>query len=487
MAGLFLIPAGRAGAQTFTNLHSFIYSSGEFELPLDGAYLWGGLALSGNTLYGATATGGTNLADDGTVFSITTDGSNFNSLYSFSPLDNDTNVEGATPEAGLILSGNTLYGTAFTGGDFDNGSVFAVGALSGVSAPLHSFTATSAGFPATNSDGANPQGTLFLSGTTLYGTALNGGTAGFGTVFSVNTSGSGFKTLHSFTNGIDGFFPYAGVIVTNGLVYGTVKYGGHGGAGVVFSLSTSGTNFIVLHAFSATSGPEATNSDGANPYGSLVLSGGALYGTAESGGRAGFGTVFGLSTNGSNFVTLHSFTAPTGPISTNSDGATPFAGLVLSGDTLYGTATAGGTGGSGTVFSVTTNRAFETLYSFTATDPDTGTNSDGALPYGGLVLADNTLYGTTWAGGSWNIGTVFSIALAPGVTPPIPMLTISHSGTNAILTWPTNATGFTLQFTTNLDSPADWTAVTSAPGILSTNNAVTNVVSGKQKFYRLTH
>ena len=63
---------------------------------------------------------------------------------------------------------------------------------------LYSFTATS--FPTyTNSDGASPDATLILSGNTLYGTAGGGGSSGNGTVFKVNTDGTSFTTLYSFT------------------------------------------------------------------------------------------------------------------------------------------------------------------------------------------------------------------------------------------------------------------------------------------------
>ena len=58
----------------------------------------------------------------------------------------------------------------------------------------------------------------------------------------------------------------------------------------------------------------------------------------------------GLNTNGTGFTNLHSFTA-LGHL-TNSDGATPYAALVLSGNTLYGTARDGGSSGAGTVFSL---------------------------------------------------------------------------------------------------------------------------------------
>ena len=66
-----------------------------------------------------------------------------------------------------------------------------------------------------------------------------------------------------------------------------------------------------------------------------------------------------------------------------------------------------------------------------------------------------------------------------------PLLTIIHSGTNVILTWPTNVAGFTLQSATNLASPAVWTNVSPGPVVVNGRNAVTNPISGTQKFYRL--
>jgi formylglycine-generating enzyme required for sulfatase activity len=65
-------------------------------------------------------------------------------------------------------------------------------------------------------------------------------------------------------------------------------------------------------------------------------------------------------------------------------------------------------------------------------------------------------------------------------------LTIIRSAANVILTWPTNATGFTLQSTTNLVSPVVWTTVVPGPVVVNGNNTVTNPISGSQKFYRLS-
>jgi hypothetical protein len=66
-----------------------------------------------------------------------------------------------------------------------------------------------------------------------------------------------------------------------------------------------------------------------------------------------------------------------------------------------------------------------------------------------------------------------------------PQLTIIRSGANVIVRWPTNATGFILQSTTNLVSPAVWITNSPAPVIVNGQNAVTNPVFGTRKFYRL--
>jgi uncharacterized repeat protein (TIGR03803 family) len=480
IAGLVLIPAGRVTAQTFTTLYSFtaVDTNG---INSDGSQPSAGLILSGNTLYGTAEYGGS--SGNGTVFAVNTDGTGFTNLYSFTAASGSrsTNSDGALPEAGLILSGNTLYGTAYLGGSSGNGTVFAVHTDGTGFTNLHSFTARS-GSLHTNSDGVNPLDGLILSGNTLYGTAYQGGSSGAGTVFAVNTNGTSFTNLHSFT-GSDGANPVGGLILSGNTLYGTAGYGGGSGNGTVFAVNTDGTSFMNLHRFTAggyDASSNFTNSDGGNPERGLILSGNTLYGTAEYGGSSGNGTVFAVNTNGTGFTNLHSFTARPVPYTgTNSDGALPLAGLILSGNTLYGTAYQGGSSGSGTVFAVNTNgTGFTNLYSFNG-------GSDGANPDVGLILSGNTLYGTAAYGGSSGNGTVFSLSLG-SVSAPAPTLTIFPSGTNVVLTWPTNAAGLTLQSTTNLVSPAVWTTVSPGPVVVNGQNAVTNPISGTKKFYRLS-
>jgi uncharacterized repeat protein (TIGR03803 family) len=480
----FVIPALVAGlspmlaiqvaaqTQTFTVLHSF---TGDGALPLD-------LMLSGGALYGTTSGGGSSGA--GTIFKINPDGNGFTTLYNFRG-----GSGGSQPNGGLVLSDNTLYGTTVYGDSSDNGMVFAVSITGADFTNLHSFSAigTVLGYP-TNSDGGNLYAGLTLSGNTLYGTAGDGGSSGFGTVFAINTDGTGFRTLHNFT-GIEGGYPYGGLILSGNMLYGTTDVGGtdlNGNwtvPGTVFGVNTDGAGFTTLHSFTAVStnslGSYYTNSGGGYPSSALILSGNTLYGTTQVGGTGAAGTVFAVNTNGTEFRVLHNFN--------DDDGRSPAIGLILSGKTLYGTASVGGGSGNGTVFAVNTDgTGFTNLYSFTALSApyyQGGTNGDGAEPNAGLILAGNTLFGTTQVGGIGGNGTVFSLSFTP-------QLAITTARGNIILRWPTNYlgfdySGFTLQSTTNLGSSAVWTTNSPAPVIVNGQNTVTNPISGTQQFFRL--
>ena len=383
------------------------------------------------------------------------------------------NSDGAKPLAGPILSGNTLYGTAYIGGTNGKGAVFAVNTDSSGFTNLHSFTTLLGPFPPTNSEGADPRGGLLISGNTLYGTANAGGSSGVGTVFAVSTNGTGFTNLYNFSGGDDGVNPQGGLVLAGSTLYGTTFNGGTNGNGTVFAINTNGAGFTKLYSFTAknyngvTGG--MTNSDGANPYAGLILSGGTLYGTASTGGDSDFGsgTVFAINTNGAGFTNLHSLTY--------ADGASPFAGLILSGKTLYGAAAFRGSSGYGTLFAVNTNgTGFTNYYNFSG-------GSDGAYPEGSVILSGNTLYGTAEGGDSSSAnGNVFSLALVFA-----PRLNIIRSGTNVIVTWTNTASGFTLLFTTNLVSPAVWTTNSPLPVVINGQNTVTNPIAGTKKFYRL--
>jgi uncharacterized repeat protein (TIGR03803 family) len=313
-----------------------------------------------------------------------------------------------------------LYGTAQNGGAYGNGTVFKLDQDGTGFTNLHNFPGTTS---STNAEGARPSAGLLLLGDTLYGTAAQGGSFGFGTIFAIKTNGLGFTNFHSF-NTADGIAPQARLTFASGALYGAAKFGGTGASskGSIFRINPDGTGFTNLHSFSNISGPSpGTNSGGASLYGELIISGNTMYGTAHDGGANGCGTVFKLNTTGLGFSVLHDF-AYCGPFAS--------------------------------------------------------TNTGGANPSAGLVLGGCTLFGTTWNGGSSANGIVFSISLNPE-------LTISHSGSNIILRWPTNFTGFTLQFATNLAPPPLWMSNSSGAIILNGQNVVTNSVSSVVRFFRL--
>lgn len=474
IAGLGLIPVGQVKAQLYTILHTFtpgILNTGGQLTNSDGYYPIAGLILAGNTLYGTASGGGT--LDRGTVFSINTDGTGFTNLHSFSG-----GSDGAGPFGGLVLSGNSLYGTASGGGISNRGTVFAVSTDGNGFTNLYTFTAGSLndGGQITNSDGAHPLAGLILAGDALYGTTTAGGTNGSGTVFKVNTDGTGFSNLYTFTTLVantnsDGAAPYGDLALSGNTLYGAANGGGNSGYGTVFAVSTNGTDFTNLHSFTAGSGtyPNITNSDGAYPIGSLIHSGSILYGTASQGGGFGNGSLFSVNIDGTGFTNLHSFTG-------GSDGANPKAGLIVSGSTLYGMTFAGGSFNNGIVFAVNTNgTGFTNLQTF-------GAYGGGAFPRGSLVLSNHTLYGTTINGGV-GFGDVFSISLAP-------LLTIIPSGPYTILSWPTNFTGFNLQKTVDLGPPAGWTSYNLIqPAIISNGQYVVtipNTTTNTEQYYRLS-
>jgi len=186
------------------------------------------LVLSGNTLYGTTRLGGS--SGVGTVFAVNPNGTGFTNLHSFVGF-------AAYPNGGVILSGNTLYGTTSDGGSAGVGTLFALNTDGTGFTNLHNFMG--------GADGNNPQAGLILSASTMYGTARLGGSSGAGMVFALNTDGTGFTNLHSFTatsgpspfTNSGGANPYGGLILSGNTLYGTAQYGGNFYNGTVFSLS----------------------------------------------------------------------------------------------------------------------------------------------------------------------------------------------------------------------------------------------------------
>lgn len=243
-------------------------------------------------------------------------------------------------------------------------------------------------------DGKNPSADLINVKGTLYGTTVGGGSHIYGTVFKITKTGQE-TVLHSFGGPKDGINPNARLLYVGGTFYGTTTNGGTRGVysdGTVFSMTPSGTE-KVLHTFAEKYSYYAPNG-GLHPNAGLIDVDGTPYGTTQQGGnRFSCGTVFSITMSGT-FKVLHKFCA------TNYDGANPAAALLNVDGTLYGTRSGGGTGGHGTVFSITSAGKYRMLYGF-------GTHDNGDDPLAPLINVNGTLYGTT--SGSGRGGTVFSI------------------------------------------------------------------------------
>jgi uncharacterized repeat protein (TIGR03803 family) len=197
--------------------------------------------------------------------------------------------------------------------------------------------------------------------------------------------GRQLRNLHNFTGGRDGSVATSGVIEQSGKLYGVASQGGSGSSGVVYESTTDG-KLRVLYAF-------PSNGVAAFPDGGLLPRHGKLYGTT------GYlnGSVYSV-TSGGTFAMVHQFAGP--------DGATPQGGLIDVHGTIYGTTTSGGAHGDGVVFAIDQSGTERTVYDFGAT------GNDGSAPLSRLTWWNGKLYGTTTAGGAYGGGTVYALTLA---------------------------------------------------------------------------
>ncbi len=278
---------------------------------------------------------------------------------------------------------------------------------------------------------SNPSGNLVRgSDGALYGTSVPVTTSTGGLVYRTTVDGSEVTTIHQISLTNDGSSPQAGLTLgSDGILYGTTRFGRAGeltSTGTVFRLAQSGAGYTVLHRFEAYTSSNADlnpqNSDGAYPEAELTEGmDGNLYGVTTAGGPNGTGVIFRLARDGTGFGVLHAFGADTDTSTSGlvvtADGAAPLGQLVQATDgMLYGTTSAGGTNGRGTVFRLNTDgTGFQVLKHFSATTTNATTglaeNADGATAVAGLVDGnDGFLYGVTASGGTTGQGVVFAIS-----------------------------------------------------------------------------
>ena len=215
--------------------------------------------------------------------------------------------------------------------------------------------------------------------------------------FIASRASAGERVVYAFKGGTDGSNPVGGLIEVGGKFYGMTADGGASGFGTIFSLTPDGTK-TTLYSFKG-------GSDGETPTGGLEYVGDKFYGDTTNGGNgagpncnASCGTVFSVTRAGIETV-LAAFSG-TGSSPQFPNGS----GLVSIGDTLYGVSTAGGSLNVGSVFSVTTGGTLNVLYSFGKKYPQ-----DGLVPYATLTKMNGVLYGNTSGSAGVNSGVIYSV------------------------------------------------------------------------------
>jgi uncharacterized repeat protein (TIGR03803 family) len=416
------------------------------------------LISSGDILYGTTERDGT--GGDGTVFKFNADGTGFSTLHNFAQSSPNsafiyTNYDGANPYRRLVLSGNTLYGVAWEGGSFGNGTVFKVNTDGTGFSILHT--------------GTGPMGELALSGNTLFWTTYR-------TVFAVNTDGSGFTNLFDFMGSSDETLA-TGLVASSNSLYGAT-FSSKVITDSIFRLNSDGTGWTTLWSGGSV-GPLLIGWSFSG-IDSLILSGNTLYGTAYSSPESGFGGGgIGCPTPNLPYVNIFKL---------NTDGTGYSAGgggdgLVVAHETLYysviySTPTWCGNGGPGSGPPIVSRDLIASNADGTGSQEldrvYLGTTAELYSPTD-VAVSGNKVF---WIAN----GTIRSLTLTP-------RLTITPSASNIILTWPTNYAGFdysgyNLQSTSNLDSPV-WTSNFPAPLVLNGQESVTVPVTGTQQFFRL--
>ncbi|MGA7155613.1 MAG: choice-of-anchor tandem repeat GloVer-containing protein [Acidobacteriaceae bacterium] len=410
----------------FTLLHTFAGGTSDGWNP-EGSLVEG----SDGNFYGVTSKIGSN---EGTVYRMTPSGQ-VTVLHIFTGAASD----GENPLASLIQgSDGSFYGTTEYGGTSGYGTVYKI-TPSGSFTLLYSFPSITDSEGNFSSEGSDPSGSLVEgSDGNFYGMTGFGGANGWGTVYQVTPSGA-FTLLHTFARVADnGMYGFGNLIQgSDGKFYGMAGSGGASDAGIVFTITPSGS-FTLVYSFTGT------NSDGGGPGGSLVEgSDGNFYGMAEGVTIPVYGTVFQMTPSGS-VTLLHSFTG--------ADGKFPYGSLVEGSDgSLYGFTSRGGASDDGTLFKLVSSPPLPGQVSITV--PASVTHGTAfTLGYANINAANTA--GVTVAGPTTQQGCVATNYLSSDTTyTPVDTTgwvgakTAAMTVTNVPLTAPATAGTYTYALT----------------------------------------
>jgi len=270
----------------------------------------------------------------------------------------------------LTYSFGLLYGTTSEGGANNGGFIYSIAPTGTALTNLYDFTYPFFTFPC---------GQLVIDSGIIYGMTSQGSGA-LGEIYKFNTSNDSFTTLHQFTGCPDGRTPFGSLILSGNVLYGMTKQGGSNGTfadgyGTIFSINKDGTNYTVIYNFTSTEN---------YPFGSLLLKDSVLYGMTSGKANGNNGNIFSINIDGTNYTSLHNFNG--------TDGKNPNGTLILSGNVLYGMSALGG-GGTyppGNIFKINTDGSgFQVIFA------SLNGSQYYTWPYGSLTLIGNVLYGKT--------------------------------------------------------------------------------------------
>ncbi len=339
----------------------------------DGREPYGALIGDGTYLYGATYFGGT--SDNGTIFRLKPDGTNYSKLHDFAG-----GTGGSHPYTTLTLNGTSLYGVTIDGGSTNQGILFRIKPDGSGFIRLVAFTSATSG--------SEPYTTLLSVGPYLYGVTSGGGASGSGTMFRYKVT-EAFTKLLDFTGPFNGLVPYGSLYSDGTFLYGMTRDGGANDMGTIFKIKPDGTGYRKLLDF-------AGSSNGSNAKGSLISDGTFLYGMTSSGGSFNYGTIFKIMPDGSGYQKLHEFDL-------TATGVSPESDLYYDGTWLYGLTPSGGANNRGIFFKIMPDGTGYVKLS------DFGAPFDGNQPRSSLYYDGTFFYGTTNRGGTADMGTIFKI------------------------------------------------------------------------------
>ena len=423
----------------------------------NGAHPFAGLSINAaGTLYGVTSNGAS--GGYGSVYDLFLSNGAYTGPVQIASF---TNTNGSAAHGTLVQdAAGDLFGTTNAGGASGDGTVFEIQKGTLWSAPIVLAT-----FNGTNGSNAL-DGVIIDAAGDLFGTTNNGGANGYGTVYEIPYTSSGYgalTTLASFSTAT-GLYPRGLVVDSAGNLFGETIQGGSAtnSMGTVFEIAKTATGYAAPATLVSFTGP-----NGGNPTGGLVMdSAGDLFGETSSGGAASQGTVFEIVKGTGGYgqaITLASFDGvnqltPKGPLLLDAKGD------------LFGTTYNGGAANDGSVFElVKTASGYGALITLATFN---GTN--GAYPSAGLVMdAAGNLYGTTYQGGTSNVGTVFEVSAAQiAQTAAATTISVTNTDPQVVKVAPTLANSATAPTYT-----VGGAAVAVASGLGITDPGTTNLAS----------